>query len=526
MSNALHLFEEAEGDVRFVFAWEKWLLWDGRRWQLDEDGGALRMAENAAKSLYAQRLAEYQEAVQAFRASQSDADEARKKTAVMRLKWAQSSQMSARLKAMLDVVRPFDGVALKHTNLDADHFALCCSNGTVDLRTGRKRPHRREDLMTKIVPVEYDRDAQCPNWEAFLESSLGGDQELITFLQRFTGYALTGSVQEHALVFFYGKGGNGKSTYLNVLRQLLGEYAAVAPRGLLFRTKGGDRHPTELTVLLGSRMVTCAEVAENESLDEALVKDLTGGDRISCRRMGENFWEFDPTHKFFMAGNHKPRIRGADEGIWRRIRLVPWTVQVAKKDPLLSEKLRLELPGILAWAVRGCLDWQANGLGTPSAVAAATAAFRAASDPCEEFLRERCTVHPQARITRQALRAAYEAFQKESGAYVASAEKFAEAVRAFAEGAVTDGKVRDAVGPKNGWHGIRLMTDAELEQRDQAQAETCSYVDTRSTHFPVPPHMEKVDRQIYGDCDSGSTTGYVATAEQSSFDDLLYGIDD
>ena len=487
VSNAHELNREYGTDMRFVHAWDKWLIWDGRVWQLDHTSEAMRKAMSTVTRLYARYLEEAKACVTAIKAYQkehliSDDDmksgtmgaehvaflePLRRKAgaAQAKAKWAKDSHAHARLKAMLALCSSLEGVAVSHEALDADHFALSCQNGTLNLRTGKLRQHRRADLITKMVPCAYDPDAQAPTWETFLETSLV-DPELVSFVQRFTGYSLTGDIREHALLFFYGSGGNGKSTYLNVVRDLLGPYSVGTPRGFLFPVKGAERHPTELVGLLGARMATCAEVAEGRSLDEGLIKDLTGGDVIRARRMKEDFWDFKPTHKLFLAGNHKPKIYGDDEGIWRRIRLVPWTVTIAKKDKTLPEKLAAEMPGVLAWAVRGCLDWQKDGLGCSAAVEEATAAYRKESDPCAEFLASGWCDFLQAdsKVTRKAVSDAYASYQATEGARVATGEKLAQALR---RRGVLDCKVWTPSGNQRGWKGLRILTSDEKRNQDR-----------------------------------------------------------
>jgi len=236
---------------------------------------------------------------------------------------------------------------------------------------------------------------------------------MVEYLQRLAGYALTGDIREHVLAFFFGKGANGKSTFLRTLLTILGDYASPAPRGLLFRSRG-ERHPTELASLFGRRFVTCSEIEDGQAFDEALTKDLTGGDPIECRRMREDFWSFEPTHKLFVAGNHKPSVRGDDEGIWRRMRLVPWLVTFAanEQDKRLVEKLLTESPGIVAWCVRGCLDWQSNGLAEPATVRKATDEYREESDALGEFFRLHAVFDAAARVARKDLREAYAGYCK------------------------------------------------------------------------------------------------------------------
>jgi putative DNA primase/helicase len=239
----------------------------------------------------------------------------------------------------------------------------------------------------------------------------------------------------------------------------MGDYATPAPRGLLFRSRG-ERHPTELASLHGRRFVTCSEIEDGQAFDEALTKDLTGGDPIECRRMREDFWLYWPTHKLWIAGNHKPFVMGDDEGIWRRMRLVPWTVMIpeGERDPELGAKLRAELPGILNRAIKGCLEWRSSGLESPAAVVAATRAYRTESDALGEFLRVYCAFQPGERVARKALRLVYETWCQESGSEPLGARRFAARLR---ERGVTDACVRTQDGPRDGWEGVRFSTDAE-----------------------------------------------------------------
>ncbi|MBL8610222.1 MAG: hypothetical protein JNL38_22995, partial [Myxococcales bacterium] len=345
--------------------------------------------------------------------------------------------------------------------LDADPWLLNVANGTIDLRTGVLRPHDPRDLLTKLADVAYDPAAKCPMWDRFLDRVMGGSVELVDYLARMVGYSLTGVIREHVLAFLFGGGANGKSTFLRVLHALLGDHAARASRGLLFASRG-ERHPTELTILHGARVATCAEIQAGDYFDEALVKDLTGGDLIAARRMREDFWTFAPTHKLWLAGNHKPRVRGDDEGIWRRIRLVPWTVTIPteERDPELVDKLLAELPGILAWAVRGCLAWQRSGLGDPPEVTRATANYREEADPLREFCDGWLVFGPDERAARKHIRAAYEEYCRDDGAEPLGARRFADGLR---RRGVTDTSVRAGMKVLDGWRGVRLATDVERE---------------------------------------------------------------
>jgi putative DNA primase/helicase len=367
---------------------------------------------------------------------------------------------------MLDIARSSTEIVCHHESLDTAPMLLNLANGTLDLGTGKLRAHRRADLLTKIAPVAFDPTAKAPIWDAFVARAMNGNAELIAYLARVIGYGMTADVSEHVLGFFFGGGANGKSTFLGAIHAVLGDYASPAPRGLLFRTRN-EPHPTATASLHGRRFVTCSEIEEGQAFDESLIKDLTGGDPIKARRMREDFWTFSPTHKLFLSGNHKPTVRGDDEGIWRRIRIVPWLVTIpeAERDPELPEKLRAELPGILAWAVRGCLDWQANGLATPGVVTEAGADYRKENDLLGEFLRLNVRFEPDAKITRKELRETYTAWCSENGADPYGAKRFSSRLR---ERGVREAGVRQAGRVLNGWRGIRLLTDGERSTNAEA----------------------------------------------------------
>lgn len=494
--NAERLVEVNGEDLRFVGIWKKGLAWDGQRWCLDETGFWDRAAIRTVRQMLEESVDRLREADLA-----GDDDAAPKKDAKRYYKWAVESQSAKRINSMRMLAQKAETLAISHEKLDADPWLLNVQNGTIDLRTGDLREHRREDLITKIAPVDYDPDAACPSWEAFLERVMGGNADLIDYLQRMIGYALTGSVQEHVLGFFFGGGANGKSTFLGTVHAMLGDYASPAPRGLLFRSRG-DRHPTELASLHGRRFVTCSEIEDGQSFDEALTKDLTGGDPIECRRMREDFWTFQPTHKLFLAGNHKPTVRGDDEGIWRRMRLVPWTVTIPheERDPLLPQRLRGELPGILRWAVEGCLAWQKRGLSEPKAVRDATASYRQENDVLGEFFRLQVTFDAAAKTARKDLREAYEIFCKESGMEPFGAKRFAARLR---EKGVKETTVRQGTRVVNGWSGVRMATDGEREAASRWDVSATdvgsSSKQTSDTPSPVDADGEDMPASAYED---------------------------
>ena len=298
---------------------------------------------------------------------------------------------------MPDLLRSEPGLAVAHGELDADRWLLNTPSGTLDLRTGATRPHDRALYLTSLCPTAYAAGAACPLWKRFLEEVFARgdgrpDHDLIDYVQKLLGYCLTGDVSTHMLPVFWGPGGNGKGTLLGTVLHVLGpDYATAAPADFLI-VRHGERHPTDVADLFGRRLVSCQETGEGASLNEPLVKGLTGGDVLKARRMREDFWSFHPTHKLILSTNYKPVIRGTDRGIWRRLRLVPFTrtFEGEAEDRALPGRLLAEAEGVLAWLVRGCLAWQKEGEQPPKAVLAATEEYREEQDKVGQFLAERC----------------------------------------------------------------------------------------------------------------------------------------
>jgi P4 family phage/plasmid primase-like protien len=390
--NAERMVARHGEDLRYCHPWQKWLAWDGRRWRVDDTAEVRRRAKETARSIYAEAAA---------LAGADQAAEGRRKELGA---WARRSEARDRRSAMSELAQSEEGIPVLPEQLDADSWRLNCLNGVVDLRTSKLHPHQRGDLFTKLAPVAYDSGATCPTWLAFLHTIMGGNEELIGFLQRFVGYSLTGAIREHVLVICYGTGHNGKSTFLETVVELLGDYGWQAPPDLLM-LKSIDAHPTDMTGLFGVRFAACIETAAGRRLDEARMKALTGGDRITARRMREDYWTFRPTHKLALATNHKPIVATTDYGTWRRQKLVPFTVTIPpeQQDKQLPEKLKRELPGILQWALEGCLAWQRDGLGEAEAIREATESWRDESDPLGGFLATHCELAPRLTVPAREL---------------------------------------------------------------------------------------------------------------------------
>jgi len=399
--------------IRYVHDWHKWLVWDGKRWKIDNTAAIYRFGKATSRSIYGE-------------AQEPGLDE---NTVKQIARWAIETESKGGIDRMVAQASREEGIPALHEDLDQDPWLLNCRNCTVDLRTGKGRPHDRGDMLTKMAPVDFDPDATCPLWMETLRTFLVTDA-LIDYLQRLFGMAITGVIEEHILAIPYGTGSNGKSTILGALLDAIGtDYGMKAPPDLLL-AKQTESHPTDRADLFGKRVVVAIETEDGRRLNESLVKEMTGGDKIRARRMREDFWEFAPTHTIFLATNHKPQVRGTDHGIWRRIKLVPFSVQMtdgqAKKD--MPRLLRKELPGILAWLVRGCLAWQAEGLKAPKTVTDATTQYREDEDVLGVFIAEHCIIHNSVKVKAGDIYTRYKGWSEASGLGTLSMVKFGKAI--------------------------------------------------------------------------------------------------
>ncbi|PLS86578.1 MAG: hypothetical protein CYG60_06515 [Actinobacteria bacterium] len=446
MGNAERFVVRHGADVLYCYPWGRWLVWTGVRYERDDAGMVHKLGKETVRSIHAEAAAEV--------------DDERRKTLA---KHARASEAESRIKAMLELVKP--EVPVSPDALDAAPWLLNTPNGTVDLRTGELRPHSREDLLTKMAGAEYDPKAPAPEWAAFLERVQPGE-ELRRFIQRGAGYSASGDTSEQCMFINHGaSGANGKSTFQEALAAALGDYAMRTPTEMLLAKRGGGV-PNDVARLKGARFVAASETEEGRRLAESLVKDLTGQDTVSARFMRAEWFDFKPTHKLWLSTNHKPEIRGTDNAIWRRIRLVPWAVTIppAEQDRKLSAKLRAELPGILAWIVRGCLEWQREGLRAPDEVRQATAEYRAEMDTLAAFLADRCVVREEARALADKLYQRYAMWCDANG-------ERQEAQKAFVARMTERGFVRKRAtkGTDKGrymWFGVGIREDNDDPEDD------------------------------------------------------------
>lgn len=341
-----------------------WLIWDGKRWRIDNKKEIERITAKVLRDLY------------------KSEDEAE-------IKWARMCERrNIRMNSIKDLMPLVPG---EREDFDKHKYLFNVENGVVDLRTGKLQPHDRELGLTKITNVIHDENAQCPTWITFLEQIFHGDTELIDYMQRLVGYSLTGDISEQSMYFLVGGGSNGKSTFVNTIKKMMGDYGMQTKSDTFIKKKDTGAN-NDIARLVNSRFVSAVESEEGEKLQESLVKTITGGEPILARFLRQEYFEFIPEFKVFFTTNHKPIIGGVDDGIWRRVKIIPFTLNLKphERDKKLEEKLSLEMSGILNWAIEGCLKWQKVGLKEPKIVTDATGNYKEDMDILAPFLGEIC----------------------------------------------------------------------------------------------------------------------------------------
>lgn len=414
------------GELRYVAKWAAWFIWSGTHWRRDETLAALGNVRSFCRAIA--------EDIKA-RPLSAEISSAKKIGAVERL-----CRADQRIAATVD-------------QWDADPWALNTPAGVVDLRSGELRPHRPEDHFSKITAVGPDGGERPALWLDFLDKVTGGDREIENFLQRVFGYCLTGDVSAHGMFFLYGLGGNGKSVAIETIAGILGEYHRRAPMET-FMASHGERHPTDLAMLQGARMVTASEVEAGARWAESKIKTITGGDTIPARFMRGDYFEYRPQFKLILLGNHKPVLSSVDEAMRRRLHMIPFnvTIPAAARDPELREKLKREWPAILQWCVEGALEYRQHGLKPPSPVAAASDEYLAAEDATTAWIDECCIRDVRRWAGTTALFNSWRQWADRNGEFVGSSKRFSQALQAR-------GFVPHRLEGARGFDGLALATE-------------------------------------------------------------------
>ena len=427
-------------DIRYCHQQKTWYVWDGKHWPPDRVGTMMRIAKSIARELYEEAAA-------------IEGDTERK----ICVTFARQCESTDRKRSALVSAQSEPGIPILPEDFDRDLFLFNVLNGTIDLQTGALRAPNRADLISKLAPVMYDPGARSQLWDRVLDEVTGGSRELQDFLQRAVGYSLTGDVREEKLFFVHGPGASGKSTFLEAIKSVLGDYAKTADFETFVQRQAGSVRD-DVAELAGRRFVVSIEVDEGKKLAEGLTKMLTGGDTVRARLLYQQGFEFVPQFKLWLAANHEPRVRHDDSAMWRRILRVPFehVVPKAKRDPSIKARLKdvkESGPAILAWAVEGCLRWREEGLGVPPVVEEATEQYRLDMDPLKDFLADCCILKPTAWLPIARLRQAYEHYCKERG------DKHLLTPNEFAAGLRARNCEPQRRHPGAGWRGIGLLAE-------------------------------------------------------------------
>lgn len=450
LGNCRRLVDRYGADLRYAEG-RGWLAWDDRRWRPGAKGDVIRKAKGIARLLKdeAAGIADAAEATKLFN-------------------WGLRSQSRHVIEAVVALAWSEPEIETALDALDTDPWLLNVQNGTLDLRTGELGPHRRENLITKLAPVEYDPEARSKVWERFLEETTGGDSDLRDYLQRAVGYSLTGDTGEEVIFLGHGPAAAGKSTFMSAIKNAIGDYTMTADFETFLARGFGGGIRNDIARLAGARLVSSIEVEEGKRLAEGMVKELTGGDDVTARFLFREHFTFKPACKLWLVANHKSRVRDDDEAIWRRIRVIPFAHPIPKeeRDPAVKAELtdpRKSGAAILAWAVTGCIAWQREGLGLPKNVEAATASYREEMDFSARFWEERCSFGPGLWTATADLRRAYHAWcdQNEVDRHLHLDDRnFAERLRARG---CADQKRKH----QRGWLGIAVRVGAPDDEGDE-----------------------------------------------------------
>ena len=425
--------------VRYSYDMGYWFAWDGWRWTQKSSAIVDRVAENTVRNF----------------SGELDSIQDSREQEVFRA-WMKQSGNKHRLTAMVHQARHL--LQLDQETLDGDPYLLNAKGVAINLKDGSTKKNERKDFCTKVINVAHDPSAECPQFMKFMDRIMGGSEPLKKFVQRAVGYSLSGSTEEQCLFIAHGSGANGKSTLLNLVRDMMGDYALNIPMDTLMAKSKGSGIPNDIARLRGARMVTAAEGEARQRLAESLVKQLTGGDAMTARFLFKEYFDFIPSMKIWLATNFKPQVTGDDQALWRRIHLIPFKVVIPPedRDGNLPEKLKAEMPGILNWAIEGAIEWVRDGLQPPEEVIAATSDYQSEMDSFAEFCNTMITEASGERTSKSDLFNAYQSWcEEEGGQYLSKSDLTGRMRRLnYKEG---------RTGSSRYWKDIRLDTDVPVD---------------------------------------------------------------
>ena len=472
LGNAERLVRRHGENIRYSEECKRWLIWNGKVWEWDYGAKIMALAKETARNI--------------LREAADEKDDDQRKELI---KHAVRSESEARLTAMVNLAQSEPGIPVRGEELNSNPWLFNCLNGTIDLRTGKLLPHTRDDLITIMSPVIYDSSAPCGLWQKFLDRVTGGSMDLAQYLQRAVGYSLTGDMRAQVLFFLYGLGNNGKSTFIATIRKVMAGYGATAPVDMFLAKDKTARGPKEdLANLQGKRFVAASEIEVGRRLAVVVIKEMTGGEAIRADRKYEHEVEFQPTHKLWVSGNHKPAIVDTSLAIWRRIKLIPFTVTIPDNeiDQDLPVKLEAELSGILDWAVEGCLAWQRVGLKEPREVTVATLAYRQEEDILAEYIQDCCVLKVTAAVAKADLYENYKQWCENTGCQPVSQKTLRTRLM---ERGITEGHSKST----RYWRGICLLAGQEggIEENGGQGGQ-------EMTFFPESPIREEIQGKVPG----------------------------
>nr|WP_269667822.1 phage/plasmid primase, P4 family [Staphylococcus gallinarum] len=438
--NAERLKDLFGENIRYNYTSKSWMYYDGKRWKNDDTGRMKILTDKVVENMKNEKL------FIADGIDEADMEKYRYRH------WKDSRNHNKKINMMKECEHL---LPVRNETFDKDFNLFNVQNGYINLKEGQINEHERENYFTKISNVEYTDKADCPKWDEFLDDIFLGNQDLVKFIQRAVGYSLSGYTSEQVLFVLYGNGRNGKSVFLDILNEIFGNYATnIQPQAIMASKNQSDASP-EIAKLDGARLVTTTEPNEGERFDEGLLKQITGGDKVSARKLYENEFEFTPQFKLWMATNHKPYVRGRDEGIWRRFVIIPFDKQIPlhEIDRDLTKKLKRELPAIMRWCVDGFIEWQRIGLSEPAIIKEQRDEYRTEMDSISAFIEECCETDYKFKIAASELFNAYDSWAKRNNQHKMTNVKFAtEMLKKFE---------RTTIKGKRYYRGLKIVADSQ-----------------------------------------------------------------